>query len=306
VDSPEHEHRQIVGYVLSQSPDGVEVVNAEKVSSESVWGRRHDVWDVHCSDGRWWVVTNPTNLYTQDQFPSMDVALSFHLGLAARMASRESRQAPDGQRQMFAEAWRRWEHAGGSIEAAFEAEDYQAVGVRCREALIAFVSDAQGSLENRGGTEAPKSADFVDWTEILARTLARGASSERVRGYLKAISRSTWQLVNWVTHEQNASRADAELAFEATRNVLSAFCTAVLRAELEQRCPECSWSRLADVYDPGGETATTLCVACGYRSEPYELEQDDRPRRDPDQPADVEGDCVIVEKPLYGPKLSDV
>jgi hypothetical protein len=48
-------------------------------------GHAHDVWDVHASDGRWWVITNPTNLYSQNQFPSMDLAVTFHMGLTLRI-----------------------------------------------------------------------------------------------------------------------------------------------------------------------------------------------------------------------------
>ena len=31
--------------------------------------------------GRWWVITNPTNLYSQELFPSLDYAISFHVGV---------------------------------------------------------------------------------------------------------------------------------------------------------------------------------------------------------------------------------
>lgn len=281
-------------------------MHAEKVSSESVFGHRHDVWDVHCSDGRWWVITDPANLYSHENFPSMDVALSFHIGLMARVAARQSKRAPDGPRHVFAEAWRRWEQAGSSIDAAFEVEDYQAVGMRCREALIAFAEDAQLSLENHNGTEPPKAADFVGWSEILAQALAPGKGAERVRGHLKAISKSTWQLVQWLTHAKGASRADAELTFEATGNVLAGFCTAVLRAASERRCPACSSAQLADDYDPPGGTATSICIACGYRSEPFLLQDDTEPETETAERGEVEGDCALVDKPLYGPKLSDV
>jgi hypothetical protein len=69
----EEEREAVVGYYLSQSP-GAEVTFLQKVYAESILGHRHDVWDVHASDGRWWVITNPTNLYSQAQFPNMDLA----------------------------------------------------------------------------------------------------------------------------------------------------------------------------------------------------------------------------------------
>ena len=56
--------------------------------------------------------------------------------------------------------------------------------------------------------------------------LAVGSRNERLRSYLKAISKSTWKLVNWLTHAQNAVRFDGSIATEATENVLESFMTA--------------------------------------------------------------------------------
>jgi hypothetical protein len=91
VDSPAHQQRNIIEYFLSQSPEGTVVQRAEKVASERVYGTRHDVWDVDASDGRWWVITNPTNLYPQEvaPTPSMDHAFALHIGVLARLAARE-------------------------------------------------------------------------------------------------------------------------------------------------------------------------------------------------------------------------
>jgi hypothetical protein len=41
------------------------VAHAERVATEVVMGRSLEVWDVRTDKGRWWVVTNPTNLYSQ-------------------------------------------------------------------------------------------------------------------------------------------------------------------------------------------------------------------------------------------------
>lgn len=54
---------EIRAYVESQAHE--EVVHLEKAASELVGPVRHHIWDVHCPESRWWVVTNPTNLYDQ-------------------------------------------------------------------------------------------------------------------------------------------------------------------------------------------------------------------------------------------------
>ena len=60
-------------YVDSQAHE--QVIHLEKIASELVGPVRHDIWDVHCTDSRWWVITEPTYLYSQEDFKSRDVAL---------------------------------------------------------------------------------------------------------------------------------------------------------------------------------------------------------------------------------------
>jgi hypothetical protein len=58
------EIHDITGYMQSQAPD-LTVEFIQKVYSENVSNARHDVWDVHTNVDRWWVITSPTNLYSQ-------------------------------------------------------------------------------------------------------------------------------------------------------------------------------------------------------------------------------------------------
>lgn len=87
LESSPHEERDISEYVEWQLSKGAEksavVEHLEPVKSEVVWARIHKVWDVHTTDGRWWVVTEPMNLYSQEHFPSLDYMLSLHVGLMA-------------------------------------------------------------------------------------------------------------------------------------------------------------------------------------------------------------------------------
>lgn len=79
-------------YVESQARE--RVVHLEKAASELVGTVRHDIWDVHCASARWWVVTNPTNLYSQADFKSRDVVLTFHVGLTLRASYLQDREVP--------------------------------------------------------------------------------------------------------------------------------------------------------------------------------------------------------------------
>jgi hypothetical protein len=61
----DREAKAIKEYVEGQARGQEKVLHAEKVASERIFGREHDVWDVHTDKERWWVVTEPTNLYSQ-------------------------------------------------------------------------------------------------------------------------------------------------------------------------------------------------------------------------------------------------
>src|ERR1700758_5463985 len=67
----EREEKEIIDYFEWQANKGrddddrITVRHLEKMKTEVVFGRKYAVWDVHATDGRWWVVTNPTNLYSQ-------------------------------------------------------------------------------------------------------------------------------------------------------------------------------------------------------------------------------------------------
>jgi hypothetical protein len=70
--------KSIRDYVEWQAPDE-KVTHAERVTTEIVMGRRLEGWDVRTNKGRWWVITEPTNLYSQKLFPSPDYTISFQL-----------------------------------------------------------------------------------------------------------------------------------------------------------------------------------------------------------------------------------
>jgi hypothetical protein len=83
-DSAPYAREHICRYVEVETR-GETVVHAELLKTEFIYGRRHDVWDVHTSDERYWVITNLTNLYSQKHFPSLDFTLTVHFGLMVRM-----------------------------------------------------------------------------------------------------------------------------------------------------------------------------------------------------------------------------
>jgi hypothetical protein len=118
-----HDEEEIRAYVEREADE--DVVHVELAASELVGPVRHEIWDVHCTDSRWWVLTNPTNLYSQADFKSRDVALTFRVGLALRVAYRDEHRVPvaPSSAALLPGSWRRWEQALETYMAGDEAED---------------------------------------------------------------------------------------------------------------------------------------------------------------------------------------
>jgi hypothetical protein len=276
MDSPEHQRRAIVDYFLLESPEGTEVDHAERVTSERIYGIQHDVWDVHASDGRWWVITNPTNLYRHEDHPSMHEVFALHIGVTARVMARQAIEAPveGAPRERLAKTWRKYEQAADALNRADEAEDFQAVGMRCRECLIAFAQEASSEDMVAGGTDAPKGADFKGWADLIAGAASPGSHGGQLRGYVRTMATETWDLVSWLTHAASATRFDGIVALDATSHLLQVFSMALLRQEQgePERCPSCGSYQITldyrrDEWD-AKVIAVPLCEACGWEGEP--------------------------------------
>src|ERR1035437_9517734 len=104
------EREEILSFFEGQIGDDP-VVHLEKVAVERVGANVHDIWDVHCENSRWWAVSCPLNYYSQEDFKSRDVVLTFHIGLMARVFTRNQMPIAEDAAALLSNAWRLWEQA---------------------------------------------------------------------------------------------------------------------------------------------------------------------------------------------------
>lgn len=259
-------------YVTGQT-NGEKVTHLERMVVESVFDKKIEGWNVWTAKDHYWVITEPTNLYQQKLFPSLDYTITFHIGLATRISAREARKAPDQQRDRLAVAARKWEQASEAFGLASEAEEFQVVGMRCRECLVSLVKAIASPVMVPPGIESPKAADFINWSELIANHLAKGPSSDFVRGYMKSAAKTTWQLVSWLTHTSSAVRFDGQLALDATQSVLAAYAMALFKFEANapDKCPKCSSYQISTIHEPESgldQYYFSLCQSCGWNDAP--------------------------------------
>ena len=281
------EAQEIKEYVEWQAHGDEKVLHAEKVASERIFGRQHDVWDVHTDKERWWVVTGPTNLYSQTLMPSLDYTLSFHIGLMARVEARREPIGSEAEQEFLRITNRKLVQASEAFDKADEAEEFQAVGMRCRESLLALIKELTEGSDLAEGDDLPKAADFPAWNERIADAIAPGSSAEYIRGYLKTTGERAWRLANWLTHANNATRNDAELALSATSHVINNYAASVLKRRIAapERCGRCKSYRITTDWRPElGPTGLYVprCEACGAEKLPPTI---GKPRKKKTKPA---------------------
>jgi len=252
------------------------VQHVEKIIAENIAGGRYEVWNCVTNQGNWWVLTPLMNFYSQKDFKSADVVLTFHAGMVARILSRDEVPLAPELADAFTEPWRKWEDAVETMKTAREAEDFQAVGMRLREAYVSMLKMVADDDLVPEGTERPKGADHA-WLDLLAEHIAAGSSNSRLRSYLKTVGKETWQHVNWLTHVTNASTFDAEIAVANVSHLISVFTVSILRhqAGAPQRCEECGSYRLS-----GG-----VCQRCGWVDEAF-VPPEPRPEPSPEEMAE--------------------
>src|ERR1700688_4945422 len=149
--STSEERQAVIDYMNSEAPD-LTVEFLQKVYIENVLSHQHAGWDVHTNVDRWWVITNPTNLCSQEQFPNLDLAVTFHVGLCLRIPRSEKSKLSELSAEPLAACIRHMSEASDALASAQEVTDFQAVGVRCREALLALRGRLQRHV--KGGAVA--------------------------------------------------------------------------------------------------------------------------------------------------------
>jgi hypothetical protein len=265
--------QEIKDYVEWQAHGEEKVLHVEKVASERIFGREHGVWDVHTDKERWWVITGPTNLYSQTLMPSLDYTLSFHIGLMARVAARREPEGSEAEQELLLITNRKMIQASEAFDQADESEEFQSIGARCRECLLALIRELTDESDITDGDNLPKAADFVGWNDRIANAVAPGSSAEYVRGYLKTTAERAWRLVNWLTHAANATRNDAELALSATSHVINNYARSILKRKVAapERCGRCKSYKITVDWRPDlGKTGLYVprCESCGAEKLP--------------------------------------
>jgi hypothetical protein len=244
-------------------------------------GPKVTVWNVKTDQEAWWVIEGegiPMNLYPQEAYYfSADEAYSFHMGLMARVMMREEHDPEYALRRVtlghsrFIGVKRKLHVASEALAVATEPEDFQAIGLTCREVLIALGGELVLESELPPDTELPKLADFKNRARLAVDRLLSGSENSKLRAHARKISEVAWEFSANLTHSPNRTIHEAFICVSQVGAVLTLFEQLLEMGGLQSQdlsCPLCK-SRQLDYIDrqvTEGEPSETMlhCNYCGW------------------------------------------
>ena len=213
-------YEDVKKYVEWQSQHKCKVLSAKPEQKFNDLGTEVTVWNVKTdTDGAWWVVegdTVPMNLYPQDAYYfGTDEVYSFHMGIMQRMSSAQAEYDPDDYieaatlgAEIAPQILRKLRGIASLIDSATEIEDFQAIGVQCREILIELGNHVYAP-HMAGDSEQPQGSNFKKKTELSIQFYLKGSENADYRSIIKKLTEATWDYANKLTHSSSATYYEA-------------------------------------------------------------------------------------------------
>jgi hypothetical protein len=194
--------------------------------------------------------------------------------------------------------------ASDALGQAHEVLDYQSIGMRCREALLAFVDTAQTVVPWTSAGEKPKRADLRAWADHICNVTMAGESHKERRHLFKTLLESAWTFANWLTHSKGSKWYDADAAVSTTESAISLCTSSVIRymRGVPETCPACGSHRLSPERGlrddhPNLEWERPTCDECDWKGEPVPILNVPEPPERSDRTSPT-GECIIPTVPL--------
>ena len=206
----------VKNYVEWQSQGKCTVLSAKIEQHFDYLGVDVYVWNVKTdTDGDWWVVegdTVPMNLYSQSAYYfGADEVYSFHMGLMQRMSAAQDEYNPEDfvngvtlDAEIAPQLFRKLKSVAALIDTAKEIEDFQAIGVQCRETLIELGNHIYNPMM-AGSWEQPQASNFKRKSELFIQFYLKGSENSDYRNIIKKLTEATWDYANKITHSRSAT-----------------------------------------------------------------------------------------------------
>ena len=281
----ERSFEEVAQYVEWQSQNKCKVLSAKPEHTFNDLGKEVRVWNVKTdSDGSWWVVEGdsvPMNLYPQGAYYfSSDEVYSFHMGLMERMNTsieykpEEFIEAITLSSDIAPQVFRKLKSIATLIDSAVEIEDFQSIGVQCREILIELGNTIYFA-KMAGEDEQPQASNFKRKAELFVQFYLAGSENSDYRNILKKLTEATWDYACKITHAINATFYEASTCVTLCTSLVGVYENIrqkVFDPISQYKCKVCKSKKLKIVDDEINEDGIVKkwflqCEECGEFTE---------------------------------------
>ena len=214
------------------------------------------------------------NLYLQDAlYLTADEVYSFHVGLMSRMMkareeyiSEDYIEAATLGIEITPVLLRKLRNTADKLENAKEIEDFQAIGVQCREILIEL-GNAIYMPGMEGDEEQPQKSNFKKKAELFIKFYLNDSENSDYRSYIKKITEATWDYANKITHSQNTTIYEASTCIALIISLISIYENVqhkIFDPISQFICKNCKSKKVTISGDEHGEDSivTKLYIKC--------------------------------------------
>lgn len=154
--------------------------------------------------------------------------------------------------------------AAEKLSFELEPEEFQAIGLICRESLI----DLGNELSNRSPEiikeKGLKASDFKSIAYEFISFYIPGESNSELRNYSRKIVDIAWSYNSAIVHSPNKTYPDVKIALLFTSALVSLFENLFLKYigfDNELACRECG-SKNIELFEGENETLIAVCKSC--------------------------------------------
>ena len=273
---PGRTFEDIKKYVEWQSQNKCKVVSAKPEHTFNDLGTEVRVWNVKTDvEGFWWVVEGDVvamNLYPQDAYYfGADEVYSFHMGIMQRMQASSYKpedyvSALSLDSDIAPRLFRKLKGIADLVDTAVEIEDFQSIGVQCRELLIELGNSIY-SPDMATDNEQPQASNFKKKAELFVQFYLTGSENGDYRTILKKLTESTWDCASKITHSRSATFYEASTCVSLCISLVSAYENIrqkVFDPLSQYHCNNCLSKKLEIIDDESNEEGIvkTLYLKC--------------------------------------------
>lgn len=276
----------VVRYVENQCKDRCKVLSAKPEQHFNDMDEEVIVWNVKTDlEGALWVVegdTMPMNFYSQEAYYfSADEVYSFHIGLMERMYKASSEYKPENfveaitlENEIAPQLFRKLKNIATLIDSAVEIEDFQAIGVQCREVLIELGNYIYlAEIASKG--EQPKESDFKRKAELFIQFYLTGSENHDYRRIIKKLTESTWDYACKITHSSSTTFYEASTCVTLCTSLVGVYENIrqkVFDPISQYKCKSCKSKKLESIDDVTTDDGIVIkwflqCEECGEITE---------------------------------------